>query len=244
MTTVDPASERCIIGSSNKYVEKEHLERYYYVLKNINFKDKTVLDIACGSGYGTKIIAQKAKLVYGIDKSASAIKFAVRQYPKRNINFLRGDATNLPFKNNSLDIVISFETLEHISNYSKFIAEISRILKKKGLLIISTPNKRYTLKDKFGKPRNRFHFFEFNYEELSHLLKKYSSELKILGQYHVGKFFGAPYLMRRIIPPFLKNYLTKNISFNIEKTNFDKVIFENNVKECKFFIAICKKDKS
>lgn len=143
----------------------EHITRYS-IAKNI-VEGKVVLDIASGSGYGTKELATTAKKVYGVDINSQAIKYAKKNYQNKNIEFIEGSATKIPIPDNTLDVVISFETIEHIEDYKKFMVEIKRVLKKDGILILSTPNDVEFPED------NHFHVHEFQYNELQKLVKKY-----------------------------------------------------------------------
>ena len=143
----------------------EHVARYAAVDDIV--KGKTVLDIACGSGYGTKMIAKNAKKVTGVDVLEDSIKYARENYNNKNIDYFVGDAEKLPLKDRSVDVVVSFETIEHVKGYIKFMEEIKRVLKEGGLLILSTPNEL-----EFAEG-NHFHLHEFEHDELLKLVKKY-----------------------------------------------------------------------
>lgn len=143
----------------------EHIIRYEGCVKFI--KNKVVLDIASGSGYGTAILAKSAEKVYGVDISADSIQYAKENYAAKNIKYLVGDGENIPLPNSSIDTVVSFETIEHVKDYEQFIKEIKRVLKPNGQLIISTPN------DIEFAEGNHFHLHEFKYQELKKLLRKY-----------------------------------------------------------------------
>lgn len=107
--------ERCILGESGKVLEAEHLNRYKFASEYI--QDKKVLDIGCGTGYGTALLALKAKKIVGvdIDISKEAINYAKNNYSKKNIEFYVGNATNLNFlKDEEFDAIVSFETIEHM----------------------------------------------------------------------------------------------------------------------------------
>ncbi len=143
----------------------EHMTRYRQVAQLV--EGRTVLDIASGSGYGTKLISASAKKVYGVDVSADAISYAKRHFAAANIEYLRGDGEKIPLDDNSVDAVVSFETIEHIKDYKKFLKEVSRILRDDGIAIISTPNDL-----EYGEG-NHFHLHEFQYAELHDLLKKH-----------------------------------------------------------------------
>jgi len=154
----------------NTLLYGEHLIRYLTARELVD--EKVVLDIACGSGYGTRLLAEKASIVYGIDILPEAIEYAKRVYSKKNIHYLKGNATKIPLPSSSIDIVVSFETVEHIKNYDRFISEIKRVLKHDGLLVLSTPNVK-----EFPKG-NYYHFHEFTYSELKTLIIKYFSYTK------------------------------------------------------------------
>ena len=143
----------------------EHITRY--MAAKPLMKNKVVLDIASGSGYGTKMLAETAKYVYGVDVNEAAIQYARKNYSEKNIEYLIGDGESIPLEDNSVDVVITFETIEHIKNYKKFLMEIERVLKPDGLAIVSTPN------DLEFAEGNHFHLHEFKYNELILLLKKH-----------------------------------------------------------------------
>lgn len=153
----------------------EHLTRYESVVDLV--KNKTVLDIASGSGYGSYILAEKAVKVYGVDINQESITYAKRNYARSNIEFLRGSGEVIPLNDHSVDAVISFETIEHIKNYKKFLHEIKRVLQPGGLFVISTPNDIAFPED------NRFHLHEFKYKELDSLLRQYFKNVCFSFQY-------------------------------------------------------------
>jgi len=153
----------------------EHISRYESV-KDI-LKDKVVLDIASGSGYGTYVLSEKAKKIYGVDVDAGAVKYAKKNYPRKNIEYLLGDAEKIPLEDNSIDAVITFETIEHIKDYKKFLDEIKRVLRPDGFAVISTPN------DPEFPEGNHFHLHEFEEKELDQTLKGYFKNTKFSYQY-------------------------------------------------------------
>lgn len=156
----------------------EHLHRYAVALNLV--KDKIVLDIACGSGYGTNILSTYSKKVCGVDIDESSINNAKKVYNKINIEFKAGSAVAIPYKDNFFDIVVSFETIEHIKEHDEMLKEIKRVLKKDGILIISTPDKAF-----YSDARNfnnQFHIKELYEHEFKELLEKYFSNIKFLKQ--------------------------------------------------------------
>lgn len=165
--------ERFIPGISPKRIEEDHLERYYFASKFSH--NKKVLDIACGVGYGAKILIDngKAKLIDAVDNSIEAILYAKTNYQMNSINFYKADI--LHFKGESLyDLIVCFETIEHIPQYEKALKQLNFNLKKGGILLISSPNRNITSPLSKGirsKPKNKFHSTEFLIYELIKLLE-------------------------------------------------------------------------
>ena len=157
-----------------------HTERYVFASQFV--KDKVVLDVACGSGYGSNHMMKKgAYMVVGGDVSKEAIRDAIRFYRGERAYYLILDAQRLPFKNNSFDIVVCFETIEHLHRYEDFIKEIKRILKTNGVFICSTPNKAAHTK------RSPYHVHEFTIDEFRSLLEKYFKDVTLYGYYPLLK---------------------------------------------------------
>ena len=133
--------ERFVPGIEDRQLEMEHYQRYYSVLPLVS--GKVVLDAACGEGYGTDILASAAQKVIGLDVSADAVARAQKTYGNRDnrMEFVEGSVNQLPFSDHSLDGVVSFETIEHLSEelQKSFLNEINRVLKEDGLLIICFP---------------------------------------------------------------------------------------------------------
>ena len=151
----------------------EHLHRYYAVKSLV--KGKRVLDIACGEGYGSDLLAGFASEVAGVDIDIESIQLATAKYTKKhkNLHFKSGSASNIPYDNEVFDIVISFETIEHLNEETqeKFLTEIKRVLAPGGILVMSTPDKKnYT--DRYSN-KNEFHLHEFYKTEFTDFFKNY-----------------------------------------------------------------------
>src|SRR4051812_34227853 len=99
-----------------------------------------VLDAACGEGYGSFLLAQTAKKVVGIDIAPEAVAHARSRYVKSNLRYVEGSCTALPLANGSIDLIVSFETIEHLHEQSEMLAEFRRVLVPNGVLVISSPN--------------------------------------------------------------------------------------------------------
>jgi len=151
-----------------------HIYRYRFALPFV--KNKRVLDIACGEGYGTSSLQLAgAKNTIGIDISFMACKFAYQKYRETNIV---GSGEEIPLSDNSVDLLISFETIEHLNRPLQFLKETKRVLSEKGILIISSPNKDvYDL-----NCNNEYHLNEFTKNEFIKSLRRYYISLKLFGQ--------------------------------------------------------------
>src|SRR5690606_6296589 len=130
--------ERYVSGLAGQ-IRHEHFHRYLFAAEYCG--GRAVLDVACGEGYGCAMLAQVAESVVGVDIDAATIRYAREQYATDRLRFEPGDATDLPLPTASVDVVTSFETIEHFSNHEGFLAEVVRVLRPGGLLIISSPNR-------------------------------------------------------------------------------------------------------
>lgn len=117
----------------------EHQFRYNFA--KIFVKNKVVIDLGCGVGYGTFVLAKaRAKKVYGIDIDNDAIEYAKSHYCDKNITYNVRDALKSKFPSRVADIIIAFEVIEHVNNPKKFLEEAARLLKPNGIFIMSTPH--------------------------------------------------------------------------------------------------------
>lgn len=156
----------------------EHIIRYDFVTGN---PDYVVLDIGCGSGHGSNTLATKFKTVHGVDIAEEAIAYAKEHWQKTNINFSIGDSLNIPFSDNTFDVVVAFEVFEHLTDWRKFLSEIKRVLKPNGKVYLSTPNKTlYSPGTK--KPINPHHVFEMTIPEFQSALTEYFTIDSLYGQ--------------------------------------------------------------
>ena len=114
----------------NDEIYQEHLERYRFACHYI--KDLVVLDAACGSGFGTRMMSDIAKKVYGIDISNESIEYAKEKYSNKNIIYEQMDVAKLKYPDNFFDVVVSFETIEHVPAPEEFLKEVYRVLKSGG----------------------------------------------------------------------------------------------------------------
>lgn len=183
MSEIVMTGERFIPESKDDELELEHMERYYTACRFV--EGKVVLDAACGEGYGSYLLARTAKKVIGVDIDSMTILNAKEKYSNAdNIQYIQGNIQKLDFMDShTVDVVISFETIEHVSEtiQKDFMSEIKRILKQDGLLIMSSPNKKeYTDRYHF---HNRFHVHELYVDEFVNLLKTQFQNVQLYRQY-------------------------------------------------------------
>lgn len=162
----------------------EHLHRYAVALEIT--VGKIVLDIACGEGYGSNLIAEKAEKVYGVDIAEDAIAHASKNYAGNNLNFLKGSVTSIPLEESTIDIIICFETIEHITEHDEMMKEFKRVLKEDGILLMSTPAKENYESLNHNNP---FHLKELSGEEFKILCKKYFKTIALYKQRYIEASF-------------------------------------------------------
>jgi SAM-dependent methyltransferase len=169
--------ERLVTGVGGQ-IESEHLHRYFLARSLCCGKD--VLDIASGEGYGTALLAQTAATAIGVELDTTSIEYASHTYRATNLRYIQGDATRIPLEDESVDAVVSFETIEHFLEHEIFLKEIRRVLRPSGFLIISTPdNDTYS---GLGTPPNQFHRRELTKTEFLDELYAEFQKVTILRQ--------------------------------------------------------------
>ena len=144
----------------------EHWHRYLIVRNYV--AGKRVLDVASGEGYGSQLLSKSAASVVGVDISADTVAHASERYAQKNLRYLAADCTQIPAPDASFDVIVSFETIEHMTEHDAFMREVDRLLAPGGLFIISSPN-RPEYSDKTGY-KNEFHVKELDRGELKSLL--------------------------------------------------------------------------
>ena len=155
----------------------EHFARYAMALEFA--AGKRVLDCACGEGYGSNLLAERALSVLGLDYSNKAVAHARARYQKSNLRFEVADATALSLEN-CVDVVVSFETLEHLDAQDAMLAGFKRALTNDGLLLLSSPDKlNYS---DIPRYHNEFHVKELYRSELEALLARHFKHVCLYAQ--------------------------------------------------------------
>ena len=153
-----------------------HLKRYVFAAEYCQGKD--VLDAACGVGYGTAELARVATEVVGVDVDPAAIEYARQRYAGSNIRFEVMDVEALQFGAGSFDVVVSFETIEHVADRDAFLTEVARVLRPSGRFIVSTPSGTRTT----TSPDNPFHRIEYSRADFEHVLSAHFASVELFGQ--------------------------------------------------------------
>ncbi len=158
-------------------IHLEHLHRYSLAAASVS---GTVLDLGCGVGYGSRLIARAARRVVGVDSSPLTVGFALTEFAAPNLDYLAADARALPFPSAVFDWVVCFELIEHLREGEAVVAEIARVLAPDGHLLLSTPNRPvYSEGRGYSNP---FHVREFDGEELQALLAPHFGHVALFGQ--------------------------------------------------------------
>lgn len=224
---MDFTGERFIPELTDFNISYEHWHRYLYA--NSFVKNKRVLDIACGEGFGTYFLSTQAKAIIGVDIDLEVIKYANQNYSNSNLQFINGSAMEIPINITSqFDVIISFETIEHITENDqiKFLSEVKRLLKPNGIFIVSTPDKLYY--SDIPNHQNRFHLKEFYRSEFESFLNKSFKHTSIVGQQiHTASYISDPLKSSNEI-----------LEFNLKLTDQGFLPSEEPKKDM-YMIAIC-----
>jgi SAM-dependent methyltransferase len=159
--------ERFVPGVAGE-IAHEHGHRYAFARRFV--ARRRVVDVACGEGYGSALLASAAAEVTGIDIDAATIAHAMQRYAGANARFAVGSADALPLPDASADVIVSFETIEHLpaDAQPRMLAEFARVLAPGGMIVLSSPNR-----PEYSEARNHvnpFHLHELDRGELARLL--------------------------------------------------------------------------
>jgi len=188
------------IGRGERWVGKSWVElidigEYTHVLRAYRYhwiaptlKNKSVLDLGCGSGYGSYYLSHFADSVVGIDRSTEVIEWANHHFKRPNLKFGVGDALEMPFSHGSFDVVVCIELIEHLPSHDQetLLKQIASVGEEK--LYMTTPNGdpscfRMIERELAGCPEmTEFHELEFYPREYQVLLQKYFSHCTFFGQ--------------------------------------------------------------
>ena len=182
--------ERVVPGQVDLDLWNEHIARYVFATRLA--RGKRVLDLGCGTGYGTAEISKSAASVTGLDISADAIAYVKQSYAQFNMRFVRASAAAIPLRNASFDLVVAFEVIEHIDDWRLLLEEVRRVLAPGGQLVVSTPNKSYYAESRKLSGPNPFHSHEFEFAEFKTELEAFFPHVLLFTENHADGIVFKP----------------------------------------------------
>ena len=210
--------ERVIAGKVDVDLWNEHLSRYLFASRLC--RGKRVVDLGCGSGYGSAELARLAETVVGVDVSAEAIAEAQAQYGSNKLHFQVASLESLPFADGAFHLGVCFEVIEHLSDFRALLAEARRVLDPNGQFIVSTPNIKFYAESRKLNGPNPFHEHEFSYDEFR----------SVLAEFFPHQTF------------FLQNHASGLVFLPLETKSGTELRLETstaNPDEAHFFVAVC-----
>ncbi len=154
------------------YMHLVHIASYEYAARFA--KGKKVLDYGCGSGYGSKILAETAAHVTAADLSEEAIHYARQHHSRPNLDFF----SLSEFSGSGYDVIVSFQVIEHVPDVAAYLQTLHSLLSPDGILLISTPNRNTRLYP-FQKPWNIWHLTEYSPQSLHRRIEPWFLDIEI-----------------------------------------------------------------
>jgi ubiquinone/menaquinone biosynthesis C-methylase UbiE len=223
---IDWTGERYVPWMPESEGHYEHLHRYRFAKEFV--KGKKVLDLSCGEGYGSFMLAEESGEVIGIDIDENTIRHASMKYVKKNLEFIIGSMLDIPIKDGKMfDVIVCFEAIEHIEDHDGLMKEVKRLLKSDGVFVVSTPNKKYLLSNQ-PNYRSPFHLKELYFDEFRDLLSNEFKSILLYGQ--------KVYPSSNIFPLYKESGPQKD--FPIEKGDKEFLFASSDKKLAKFYIAV------
>jgi len=190
---VDPFDEK----DNHLWMKLEHLGHYLFAADFLKqYRPKAVADISCGLGYGIPELARAAQMIIAADGNRAMIEEASKRNKNFNARYLNvnldGDDLTSAIEPESVDAVVSFETLEHLVDPGEAISQFVRILLPGGFFICSVPNALSEPRARACLPRNKCHRQLFNFGSLSRMVNNRGLDVK----YRLGQSWSYALLKR------------------------------------------------
>lgn len=233
-TSIDFTGEYFVPGKSGDRIEADHFERYRFASQFA--QGKRILDIACGVGYSSPILLEAGGATYqGVDIDEKLVAHATRVYGSDRANYSVGNICAYG-SDESYDLITCFETIEHVEDYRSALANLYRLLKPSGLLLVSSPNRPITsprARSLEDRPDNRFHTQEFVPMELLTILRQIgfvvTDDAPIYGQRQ--RLFHSNRLIRKVM----------RIMHGDPETTTSPVVTPISTKVPRYFIVLATK---
>jgi SAM-dependent methyltransferase len=176
---IEWTGERCVPWAPDVPVIYEHFHRYLWAAQIV--RGRRVLDLGSGEGFGAAILADLATEVVGLDIDETAVEHSRLNYQRPGLTFERGSVTDLSvLEPDTFDAVVAFEVIEHVAEHEQVLAEIRRVLREDGVLIMSTPDRQ--VYSELSGYRNPFHVRELSLQELVSLIGTQFQNQMLFGQ--------------------------------------------------------------
>lgn len=218
-----------------------HLKRYDFARPLC--AGRRVLDAACGVGYGSAFLAEQAASVVGVDVDAASVEYARGRYGSDRCTFEVMDVERLAFADGTFEVACSFETIEHVGDPERALAELARVLAPGGTLVVSTPHVAVTT----HSPANPFHQVEFSRADFERLLRGSFAEVDLYGQrrlqtgaHRLAQQLDVLGLRRRLA--FLRRGSQLLGTPSVEQmTLADLVIAQDGIERATEIVAVCRR---
>lgn len=259
------------LGMSSKkrvyYYDQDNLKvrsgtaRYRFCLRYA--KDRAVVDIGCGARRGPHMLAHEAQRVVGLDASPDAVSYSAKTWPAECLFYMVSDGVHLALRDDFFDLAVSFEVIEHIGDYQRYLFEVRRVLKRDGVFVVSTPNR--PVASPGGVLSNPDHVREFSYDEFRSVLSPYFSDIVFYGQFPSDRLLKleeaqrrsyeeascVPGFVKKILPPACKDFLLnfygrlvcrRAVGIDAAAIGDDDFTFDTkNAERGRYLLAVCKK---
>lgn len=197
-------------------IERSNLEANKKFLRKVDIlvKNHKILEIGCGAGSMTAYLHSLGYDIKGIDPSEDLLDYAKKKHPQ--CKFLRMNGEKLSFKDNSFDVVLSFDVFEHITNSNKHLREVKRVLKKEGYYLLQTPNKLTNIPYSIIKDRSFTKWKEY------HCSLQTEKSLKKL-------FVENGFSIKFVDMPVFNEFIKHKLKFPLNLINFEKFGIRTNI---------------
>jgi SAM-dependent methyltransferase len=227
------------------WTRHEHLARYEFCASFV--KDRVVIDCACGTGVGSVVYARAgATMVHAFDISDEALRVAKEKHSHARVVYSKADAGALPLPHACADVYVCLETIEHVKDDRAVLKEAVRVLKRGGMFICSTPNRRVTNPGTsiHDKPWISFHAREYDVSEFMELLQSNFDDVQMHGQNGTARFrVKLMECLARSVSPrcaVRANQTLKLHRFLIRRPWAHRVREMDTARDYEFMVAVCR----